>query len=64
MVYDDPMAAPCTMVVFPFTRDGTGDAIGEPPVLATFCVTDMITGVVTVLRTAARIVIFPLFKQL
>jgi len=64
MVYDGPMDAPSTMATVAFTKAGTGDAIGDPEFLATFCVTAMFTGVVTVLRTAAITVRFPLLKQL
>jgi hypothetical protein len=58
------MAAPLTMVEVVLTKDGTGDTIGLPAVLGTFSVTFKVTGVVTVARTAAKTVRFPLFIQL
>ena len=39
------------MVTVSLTSEGTGEGIGDPAALATFCVTVMLTGVVTVFRT-------------
>ena len=46
------------------TKAGTGEGMGDPRFLGTFCVTLKVTGVVTVLRTAANTVRLPADTQL